>query len=416
MGNNQAGCSLDAMTNVCHMHQCLKEIKGRASSSTSPSDIWIGALKENTTFRSTPVKCVCMKISINESSVPKQLMADYTRLQCMGLKYELRVYNQIVTPILDALICPNFLRSYLVSTDCDYAALAMTVEAHVANPHQIRNLNRNLGYMMHGLGNRPAIDDSTISEGVPPLGQVGTKYMVLSTEYTNVVTYFDWLEEVEGMDEKRRNSAECVAARQCVLLQIAIALYVMEKAKLLHYDLHANNIFIQKLDRVETWTYRIHGRVITVRTRFKAMIFDFDRAVCPTLGPNELSRYIYGDYCGFQENRDIVTLYAYLQLEPILLKLSLMDSFFKVAIPPGTDLLADWYRQPGTCLQSSIWNGITLLAHRLGSGDRSVDLGTVYTIHHHMFSRDGVLLPKLAPFVRKHAERARRQAHPFNKP
>lgn len=401
-------CELSAASNVCRMHHCIERIKSigrRGPKSQSANDVWLCLLK-GATFNGQIVERACMKVSFNELTVPFQDMDEEVRLKCKGLAYEVRVYNEITTPLLDAFVCPHFLRSYLVSTDCGYSDLYQTIEKSLTQeigskrapliPDRLRvhNLNRSLYYIRHALPNRPAIDDKPTPF---PDHLKGVKYTVLTTEMgSNVMSYMDWLKQ--GMDTPEGASLMSRESRLCVLLQIVIALYVMGKVQLFHGDLHGDNILIQTGPE-KTWTYVINDpkfgkpRRITLRTRLKVVVYDFDRSVCfPELKANALNAKTYGPYRGFPENQDLVALVANLSQDPRILQLSEITNFFDVRLPAGAGRV--WDKMPGNCLQNDFDEGMLNLATVVAAGNRHNE-GVIYTIDSEkLLSGSGRLKPQ----------------------
>lgn len=291
MGSAQS-CHLDRLANLCDMHQCISKVQGRPSNSASPTDTWLCTLKPHTTFNGQECTHTFMKIGINNE----------TRAAA-ALRFECLVYDRLIVPMLDARMCPHFLRSYLVSTNCTYTDLEQTLRAglnQLDDKQRAINLQRNLMYMEKKERKRPAIEKITRQQVDPhrvPNLFANHRFIVISTEYTQVKSYREWV------CKKNLSSAE----RFTVLLQILIALQVMTGVELMHNDLHTSNILVRE-HSPQVLTYVIHGldRPITLLTTWTALVFDFDRATCKLLGTNEgmpQSRQ------RFQDKRDLVCFY-----------------------------------------------------------------------------------------------------------
>jgi hypothetical protein len=385
MGVSQS-CTLDQLSNLCQMHQCIAHIKGYKSNSASATDTWECELKPGTTFQGKPVLSTFMKIGINPASMPKpnaeqtalkrQMATD--RIQAAsGLMYEFQVYHDIVTPILDADICPNFLRSYLISYNCKYSDLLDSLRIGLSpdiDPSEVhRHLNRNISFLYQGTEKRPAIQSRSDLDHQKPSSKL--RYMVLTTEFNDVEDYWVWL-----------SSPHTVRSRQAVLLQILMALYVMSKSKLMHNDLRAPNIFVQRLREPETWTYVINDQSpITVYTPYKALVYDFDRGTSASLGVNVFvkeSGLYPADMGLFEENRDLVCLYKSLlgghEVD------SLIPEYFDVR---NVNEKTEWFLGRGYEVPTSLQTAIRRLSHAfdLPPSDR------VYRINDDMFMRDGTL-------------------------
>jgi hypothetical protein len=327
-----------------------------------------------------------MKIGINPASLPKP-HAEQTALKrqttldriqaAAGLMYEFQIYHDIVTPILDAGICPNFLRSFLISYNCKYADLLAAVKIGLRpdiEPGEVhKHLNRNISFLYHGTEKRPAIQSRSDLHHKKPSPTL--RYMVLTTEFNDVQDYWVWL-----------SSPHTVRSRQAVLLQILIALYVMSKSKLMHNDLRAPNIFVQRLHEPETWTYVINdGDPITIYTPYLAKVYDYDRGTSERHGINVFvkeSGLYPADMDIFEENRDLVCLYKSLlgghEVD------SLIPEYFDVR---NVNEKTEWFLGRGYEVPTSLMAGIQRLSHAfdLPPSDR------VYRINDDMFMRDGSL-------------------------
>ena len=388
MGVKQS-CTLDNMSNLCDMHTCIDRIEGRASNSASDTDTWIAQLTDGTTYNGEPIDYAFLKIGINPASIRiqhgdastfvKRASQHAKRLRAsLGLRYEFQVYERIIRPILDNGICNLFLQPYLVSYNCRYEDLLATLTEglHGTRPEKVEaTLDRNLNFIMNGPKVKPAEEvkeadgaDKVKSDAktqtaenlteakkaqiaekakaaeppkpekrraihdLPADGETFDKlpsdvrFMVLTTQYKRTVSYYEYLRQSPLV---RDNSA--------VFTQLLVALYVMEKSKLMHNDLHGFNILIEPQSKPIAVTYDIQGiPPFTVVVQFRVKIFDFDHASCELLGPNPLW---HTD--GFEPNKDLACLYKWL-LEtdnPQIVERSTISALF------GTRQLISAYKQ-----------------------------------------------------------------------
>jgi hypothetical protein len=322
-----------------------------------------------------------MKIGINPASIPvlKQKKA------AIGLMYELQVYNQLVTPILDAYICPHFLRSYLVSYNCRHADLVQALAAglEVSRHRARRHLDRGLSYLQDGRQGRPAVHEPLDGSRYPrPSSHL--RFMVLTTEYTDVQPYAEWL--------KLQHTTETICA---VLFQIAVGLHTMALSKLMHNDLHGYNILVQTLADPQTVTYTIQGLAQPVRLtcQYKAMIKNFNKATSQSLGENAMftrSRR-FQDLPPFEEKRDLVCLYKSLvSLNDQRGTQSGVAQFFDMKEVRPTA----WYLGRGDETSTSLLAGLKSMAAALPSmivQPIMQPIAAQYTITRDMFMRDGSL-------------------------
>jgi hypothetical protein len=274
--------------------------------------MWIATLAANVTFNDQPVTKAFMKIGINPRSIrirggdypgkaELSAKAAEQKTKASGLMYEFQVYENVIGPILASHVCPNFLRPYLVSYNCKMEDLLSALQFGMKqfdDPTLQNLLLRSVDFMSNGKKERPAIHDANgLDPDAIPDADPNLRFMVLTTEYENVISYWKFLSPNTNMDMHRRMS---------VLLQILVALYVMEKSKLAHNDLHVGNILIQGLDQPTTFTYIINGEVFSIRTDVKALVYDWDWSACESLGAN---RRIGNQLKPFDRNRDLVRLY-----------------------------------------------------------------------------------------------------------
>jgi hypothetical protein len=141
------------MSELPQMHQCIVKVTGMPSNSSSATDTWICSLKNGTKFHGNPCTHTFLKIGIVDGSNGSERLA-----------FECLVYDRVITPILDAQICPNFLRSYLTTNKCTYGNLVDTLRVGLPDLKidQIhRRLNRNLRLMANYKStHRPAIESA----------------------------------------------------------------------------------------------------------------------------------------------------------------------------------------------------------------------------------------------------------------
>lgn len=274
MGAKQT-CELDKLSDVCQMSSCVKKVEGVAANSLSPTDTWVCTLEENTTFQGKPYSKMFLKVGLSPNTLEKTL-----KRRSLGLIYELRVYDGVITPLIDNGICPHFVRSLLVSENCTERDLLKTLKKGLSwtvfSEQQItRQFRRNFGYIVNLEKKRPAIQ-TEVSLGEKIADVRSSRFVLLATEYDRVAKYGAWLQNQQQPED----------ARICVMLQILIALYAMQCCKLCHNDLHHGNVFIQRLEASARMQYIIEGKHIAFDTWYKLTVYDFDRASCVSLGEN----------------------------------------------------------------------------------------------------------------------------------
>ena len=107
-------------------------------------------------------------------------------------------------------------------------------------------------------------------------------------------------------DDKIKFSTSDIAS---IILQVLQALFVMEKFKIMHNDLHLGNIFLEMLDEPRKISIPLSDKArIEFPSKYVVKIFDWDRAWCKKLGPNpmlETESYLSVDVTQkFRQNQD----------------------------------------------------------------------------------------------------------------
>jgi hypothetical protein len=413
------------------MHKCIRSIKGRASDSSSDTDTWIATLAKGTTFKNDydpesdriNISCAFLKIGVNPASIRIQPGDEETFVQreaqfekrvkaALGLQYEFQVYETIIRPILDNSVCCLFLRPYLASYNCRYEDLRTTLAVGLADLPQGKveaALDRNLSFIIKGPKAKPIAAEAKEAEAtdpkkarpekrkaiddLPPDDEVFDKpspdmrYMVLTTEYgKKTYTYNEFLRRVANTYSKTT-----------VATQILIALYVMEKSKLMHNDLHGLNILIEEYDddKAVVETYEIEDiPSFSMFVAFRVKIFDFDHASCALLGPNALWQTN-----GFEANTDLACLFRWLLArgqtivdKSLLGRLfdgsSIVADYEQVAQTGQTDLR--WCDAKGVQIKGSILGAIKDLASWFNR-QKPLSRGFTFVINSDVFMANGTI-------------------------
>ena len=112
-----------------------------------------------------------------------------------------------------------------------------------------------------------------------------------------------------------------------IVLQIAYTLHIFEKEKLMHNDLHFQNIFIEILNKPITFTVYTHGyHVYSRQINFLIKIYDFDRSSLNNTENFENTLLTnsecadYGDCNEYQQNKDWFTFAHYLYIHMMKIK------------------------------------------------------------------------------------------------
>ena len=134
-----SSCSnLSELNNACYISNCTESVRGLSSNSASPSDTWVLRLKQGVHYESERITSAFMKFWVSPetaallSNAPL-LAGATTQLNALrGLDYELRVYRDVIRPLVDADICPHFIRYLGSGWKCRLSNLASSLDGSFA--------------------------------------------------------------------------------------------------------------------------------------------------------------------------------------------------------------------------------------------------------------------------------------------
>jgi hypothetical protein len=316
---------LNSKSDICKIDKLISKIKGIDSNSASPTDIWFLTFKDNVFYDKEPLLGAVLKIFINLSSFkePKEYKF-YSELE--GLNYELQVYKNIIQPIIEYKICPNFIKYLGSGIKCSYDNLYRMLDKHIyedkdktySDDITKKLLNRNINCIKSSCSNRKSIDKK-INRGFfnlfgfldntsQPDKSIKYNFIMIQKLSLTTVSIDDFL-----VKEKEDISCENILL---ILFQIAFACYTMSLCKLIHNDLHSGNIMLEELKKEEIFTYIINDKKYTFSTKYNIYVYDFDRAYCPRFGKNILledhdSCENNGQCNTFIENKDFLKIFCY---------------------------------------------------------------------------------------------------------
>lgn len=73
-----------------------------------------------------------------------------------------------------------------------------------------------------------------------------------------------------------------------IVFQLLHAIYVLEKHRIMHNDLHLDNVFVEVLDEPRRVSLKIDNKVFSFSTHYIPKIFDWDRCYVESLGENAI--------------------------------------------------------------------------------------------------------------------------------
>jgi hypothetical protein len=284
----------------------------------------------------------------------------------------------------------------------------------------INNLNRNISYILNDKPKTPSIN---LAEGDSDLTSTFNKdlirynypdekykYDLLLLENTNGENLSMWL-------INKNNKANFNTEIWNIIFQISAGCYAMSLSKMVHNDLHASNIFIQELETYTNFLYNIDDIPMMIRTKYKVLIFDFDRAYVKRFGFNNI---LTDKSCKkisqcniFIENKDIVKIFCYIakitnknELLDLLTTNSIIQNIMETVYDHETEGVKKCFLQykENTALPVSIYDSINSTSEILNKiyekylnkydpeDMESVNVNNVYTCSSNMFDLDGNII------------------------
>lgn len=306
--------------NACYIYNCVTDVKGIASRSASPSDQWILTLADGTNYGGEPVKKAFMKYWPNNRI---EQGSDIFKMSSRMLDYEVKIYKEVVRHLIDHNVCPNFIKYYSSSANCSTGSLIemLTRKAKIEGTDQIMNdenaikvVVRNLNYMLKHAENRPSINDIGIDylEGTVGVKKHWSFNVIINEAVTeNTIDLRTWIYRTI-----RANNGKHHTNIWKVMFQVAAACYAMSLSRMVHNDLHAGNIWVEELPEEHEVIYIYNNIMYKFNTKYKALLYDFDRSYAERLGFNitmwqELCDK-YNQCNSVVNNKDIVKIFGYL--------------------------------------------------------------------------------------------------------
>jgi hypothetical protein len=273
-----SGCSdLSSKKYVCDVYNCVEAVKGVTKNSSSPSEGLILKFKENTNYEGKPLNYGFMKwFAINKEND-----------SAIALEYEMKVYKEIIRPLIDNHICTNFIR-YLSSGECDTDAIVNLLQGKVVMDNgDIMNKkeSRLATTIMYDFSfYEEETNQRNVNNIINEYGKEfkkekysSEKIGVLINEAISqdTVSFEDWLNNWNWDD------FDILGA---ILFQICAGIYALNLSHTAHNDLHLGNIWL--VPNKEKIVYIMGKIVYTVDCGLKVLIYDFDRSYSKSLGNN----------------------------------------------------------------------------------------------------------------------------------
>ena len=301
---------IDEKTNVCDINQYINKVSGIDSDSSSPTDIWLVKFNKDVKYKNTKIKNGFLKIFLEYTS----LDSDYDYKNTLkGLNYELDVYKDVIRPLIDYNICPNFIKYLASGKKCTYENLLNILKNNLSNFNidKIKLLlNRNLNCIYDLCSSRFSIDND---RDIIPQDKIRPSN---SFRYNMILNEQIPKGSIKFANFLRNNNDQKMPFFLPIIFQIFTACYAMSLSKMVHNDLHAGNIFIEQLDKEDVFEYFINDNRYKIKTKYKAFLYDFDRSYVERFGDNEILTDTLcnsSSQCNiYIENKDILKILCYI--------------------------------------------------------------------------------------------------------
>jgi hypothetical protein len=285
---------LDEDDNACEVSRYIKSVSGIAANSVSDTDIWLLYFNQGTLYEDSIVKEAIAKISINNNFINKITKNEKIKINPTqrfidvnsSLEYEMKIYRDVIRPLIDNKISPNFIKYYASGFGCSFDNLLSILKKDKSKKIDEKNLVRNLRFL---LGINPE-KKKGVSEGRPSITQkVSEKIDEAEIDmFRNRITYNIIINELSTsptLEEYIYKQKIKLDDIYNILLQASLGCYAMYLSKMVHQDIHISNVFVERI-RPTQITYKIFGKYYTFNTNIILKIYDFDNGYAQRLGNN----------------------------------------------------------------------------------------------------------------------------------
>jgi len=306
----------------------VKNVTGVKGGGTA-SETWILELLDNTKLFG--------KIFVNvDNNISNIVFDDENKkanffFSSKSLEYEKRIYKDIIGPMKKLKICKHFV-PLIDIIECNYETLLNILIGHTydsvskklydnkkldfilkRNIEGVINLNKKLKI------NEDSEENIKNSDVIEKLN-----FSLLLTKYFDVENDITTLTKFLGTYIGNKDII------LSVLFQLAVVCYAISLCNMTHNDLHADNVFVKKLDSLQTFVYYINDKKYVIKTFFKIYVFDFNFSYVDKFGVNDgVNDYLCENFsvCNeFIENKDILKiLCAFFKFYPESLKYTTSD-------------------------------------------------------------------------------------------
>lgn len=244
----------DGQTLDCDVSSHFADAELIRKNSASPTEVLFAKLRKAKTR-------ISIKLFLDTTNKPGLIPED-TLAQVEGLKYEVKVYRDIVSRILKGNYSPNFV-GYIGYGKCSMASLK-----YLLTDYEYSTITRNFQNIY------PELRGTTISEA--PLRYLVTEKAGSGKKDRDVFNLYSIINSGKLSEEEKKQ----------IFFQIIYSVAVMQQFRLVHNDMHPRNILVAERKKPVDWYYKIGSRIYHVKSKYIPYLFDWDFAYCGALGPN----------------------------------------------------------------------------------------------------------------------------------
>lgn len=295
-----AGSSINVnqFSEGCDLDKIVSKVKGLKANSASPTDTWILDFKSNVYYDNVRLEKGFMKYFVDPYSLEPTNQSVNLIYHLLGLRYEISVYRDVIKPLIDYQVCPNFISFLFAGISCKGITLLNSLKTTLPEVEASNNLERNIEYITNNVKQRPSITErsnklSMLNKKIHKNVDRSWKYSFMVNKVINpdtTTTFFDFI--------TTKGSKLDYYQKAFVLFDILYACYAMNCAGVIHNDLHLGNIYLETLPTPVKVCY-IYGddkKKFVFERNYKIMVYDFDRAYAQVLGENKLLNIYCKDF------------------------------------------------------------------------------------------------------------------------
>ena len=228
------------------------------SNSASPTDIWFLTFNDRTTYKGTFIKNAFLKLFIDINNISTKVKDELeTSGELYGLNYELNIYKDIIRPIVDLNICPNFVKYLASGSNCSFNSLLNFLKGgkvlnkkHILTDNEVERIfTENIfSCLMNSCDYRSSINTITPEDFFRDNIYIKSKlkFSMILNEQIN----FDTTKKYSSflIDKYNLKTFQSDILWE-TLFQICAGCYAMSLSKTVHNDLHIGNIFVEDLGK-----------------------------------------------------------------------------------------------------------------------------------------------------------------------